>query len=123
MVGWLIVFMGGYARWALRNGIRCRPRIRPHWISSTLAVLRLLRNSRSCSVRRRDHTCWTWGRDWADPRGILRPSMDVAWSGSILPKNIAALLPNWQNTWDCTILSNIAWATPATFHFRTNHSM
>src|SRR6266851_2652120 len=123
MVGWVIVFMSGYGRWALRGGIRCRPGIRPPWISSTLAVLRLPRNSRSCSVRRGDHTCWTWDRDWADPRGILRPSMDAVWSGSILPKNIAVLPPNSQNAWDCRILSNIGWGTLATFRFRTNHSI
>src|ERR1700758_1892786 len=123
MVGWVIAFMSGYGRWALTREIRSRLRIRPPSISSTLAVLRLPRNSRSCSLHRRDHTCWTWGRDWGEPRGILQPSMDVAWSGSILPKNIAVLPPNWQNTWDCRILSNIGWGTFATFHFRTNHSM
>jgi DNA-binding beta-propeller fold protein YncE len=31
--------------------------------------------------------------------------MDVVWSGSIFRKNIAVLLPNWRNTWDCRILS------------------
>lgn len=63
------------------------------------------------------------GSGLGEPRGILPPSMDVAWSGSILPKNIAVLPPNWQNTWDCRILSNIGWGTFATFRFRTNHSM
>jgi hypothetical protein len=26
-------------------------------------LVALARDSRSCSVRRTDHTCWTWGRD------------------------------------------------------------
>src|SRR5260370_35954625 len=115
MAGWVIVFMSGYGRWALRSGIRCRPRIRPPWISSTLAVLRLPRNSRSCSVRRGDPTCLTWGRDWADPRGIWRPRTDVVWAGSILPKDIAGLRPNSQNAWDARILSSIGEGTRATF--------
>ena len=43
--------------------------------------------------------------------------------GIDITENIAVLPPNWQNTWDCRILSNIEWGTLATCRFRTNHSM